>query len=74
VGTASLQSIGRSSGRTVRYNFLNEEFLCFLFLDTIVGFLMLVKLCKATVASLCHHTSVVWYCVSDIGMVGCKVL
>jgi hypothetical protein len=39
-----------------------EKGICYLRPKTVVGFLMLVELCKGLIASLCHHTSVVWYC------------
>jgi hypothetical protein len=45
-------------GRTVCDNFSNEEFLCFLLLDTVMGFLKLVVLWKGLVVLLCLVSSV----------------
>jgi hypothetical protein len=58
--SASLQSIGRSSGRTVHNSFSDERFLYFILPESISGFLMLVGLCKGLVVSPCLLTMVVF--------------
>jgi hypothetical protein len=50
VGSESLQSIGRSSGRTVYNSFSDDEFICFLLPETVASFLKLVELWKGLVA------------------------
>jgi hypothetical protein len=56
--SGSLQSIGRSSGRTVCYSLSDEGFLCFLLPESVTGFLKLVELWKSLVVLPCLVSSV----------------